>query len=158
MVEALKKKISKRILIIVTVITPLLLGGVGLSSCSLHHDDSGDLGGYWHLTGIDTLATSGHCDMSKAPVFWAVQGAILEARDVDKGEFVMFRYNRENSILSLYDARYNNRNIGDEQITDVAVLQPYGINKLEESFTVEALSSSRMILRSDMLKLYFKKF
>ena len=158
MVEALKKKISKRILIIVTVITPLLLGGVGLSSCSLHHDDSGDLGGYWHLTGIDTLATSGHCDMSKAPVFWAVQGAILEARDVDKEEFVMFRYNRENSILSLYDARYNNRNIGDEQITDVAVLQPYGINKLEESFTVEALSSSRMILRSDMLKLYFKKF
>lgn len=158
MVEALKKKISKRILIIVTVITPLLLGGVGLSSCSLHHDDSGDLGGYWHLTGIDTLATSGHCDMSKAPVFWAVQGAILEARDVDKGEFVMFRYNHENGLLSLYDARYNNREIGDEQITDVAVLQPYGINKLEESFTVEALSSSRMILRSDMLKLYFKKF
>lgn len=158
MVEELKKKISKRILIIVTVITPLLLGGVGLSSCSLHHDDSGDLGGYWHLTGIDTLATSGHCDMSKAPVFWAVQGAILEARDVDKGEFVMFRYNHENGLLSLYDARYNNREIGDEQITDVAVLQPYGINKLEESFTVEALSSSRMILRSDMLKLYFKKF
>jgi hypothetical protein len=154
----LKKKISKRILIIVTVITPLLLGGVGLSSCSLHHDDSGDLGGYWHLTGIDTLATNGHCDMSKEPVFWSVQGAILEARDVDKGEFVMFRYNRENGLLSLYDARYNNREIGDEQITDVAVLQPYGINKLEESFTVEALSSSRMILRSDMLKLYFKKF
>lgn len=158
MVEELKKKISKRILIMVTVLTPLLLGGIGLCSCSLHHDDSGDLGGYWHLTGIDTLATSGHCDMSKVSVFWSVQGAILEARDVDKGEFVMFRYNRENSILSLYDARYNNRNIGDEQITDVAVLQPYGINKLEESFTVEALSSSRMILRSDMLKLYFKKF
>ena len=96
--------------------------------------------------------------MSKAPVFWSVQGAILEARNVEKLEYVMFRYNHENGILSLYDARYNNREIGDEQITDVTVLQPYGINKLEESFAVESLSGSTMILRSDMLKLYFKKF
>ena len=96
--------------------------------------------------------------MSKAPVYWAVQGAILEVRNVETYEKIMFRYNRENGILSLYDARYNNRDIGDEQITDVTILQPYGINKLEEFFAVEALSGSTMILRSDMLKLYFKKF
>ena len=142
---------SKYLILLLSVI-------FSLTACSLHHDESGDLGGYWHLTNIDTLATGGHCDMSKAPVYWAVQGAILEVRNVETYEKIMFRYNRENGILSLYDARYNNRDIGDEQITDVTVLQPYGINKLEESFAVEALSGSTMILRSDMLKLYFKKF
>ena len=129
-----------------------------LTACSLHHDESGDLGGYWHLANIDTLATGGHCDMSKAPIFWSVQGAILEARDVDEGVFVMFRYNHNGNTLSLTDARINQREQGDPQITDVTNLQPYGINKLEESFEIEALSSSTMILRSDMLKLYFKKF
>ena len=142
---------SKYIIAILSVI-------ISLTACSLHHDDSGELGGYWHLTGIDTLATNGHCNMSKAPVFWSVQGAILEARDVDKVEYVMFRYKHENGTLSLYDAHYNNREIGDEQITDITILQPYGINDLEESFAVEGLSSSKMILCSDMLRLYFKKF
>lgn len=129
-----------------------------LTACSLNTDDSGDLGGYWHLTGIDTLATVGYCDMSKAPIYWAVQGRILEARDVKKNEFVMFRYEHNGNTLSLTDARINQRELGDTLITDVTTLQPYGINNLEEVFTVEAISGSKMVLKSEMLRLYFKKF
>lgn len=130
-----------------------------LASCSMFNtDDSGDLGGYWHLTRVDTLATAGVCDMSKAPVYWSVQGKILEVRNVDTGVFVMFRYAHEGSTLSLSDVRYNQRERDDEAISDVDVLRPYGINSLTESFTVEQLDGSRMTLKSEMLKLYFKKF
>ena len=136
----------------------LLAVVLSLTACSLNTDDSGDLGGYWHLTYVDTLATDGYCDMSQERVFWSVQGAILEARNTEKNEFVMFRYIHEGSKLSLNDARINQRELGDTLITDITTLQPYGINKLEESFDIEALSGSKMILRSDMLRLYFKKF
>lgn len=128
-------------------------------SCSMFNiDESGKLGGYWHLRRIDTLATSGVCDMSESPVFWAVQGEILEVRDVEKEEFVMFRYDHQGNTLALSDARVNQRELGDSAITDVDILRPYGINSVDETMTIETLDGSNMVLKSDLLKLYFKKF
>ena len=143
------------------ILSLLLLTGMllTLSSCSwFHGDESGKLGGYWHLTRIDTLATGGYADLHEAPLFYAVEGGILEVRNVDKNEFLMFRYNHVGNTLSLYDARYNDRNISDAAIDAVEVLRPYGINKLEESFIVEELNGNHLVLRSDLLKLYFDKF
>ena len=35
-----------------------------LVACDVETSDNGRLDGYWHLTGVDTLATSGHRDVS----------------------------------------------------------------------------------------------
>ena len=47
---------------------------------------------------------------------------------------------------------------GDIPVDDPEILRPYGIQNLEENFAVEALSGSKMILRSKELKLYFTNF
>ena len=129
-----------------------------LTLCSMFNtDDSGDLGGYWHLTRIDTLETGGITDIPESPVFYSVQGAILEVKNINTGVKIIFRYNHTDNRLYLTDARFNQREQGDPLITDVEELKPYGINKLEESFAIETLNGSHMVLRSEMLKLYFDK-
>ncbi len=130
-----------------------------LSSCSwFHGDNSGKLGGYWHLTRIDTLETGGYEDMPQTPIFYSVQGEILEVRNVDANLLYIFRYKHVSNTLSLFDARRSWREQGDPVVEDVEELRPFGINKLEESFVIETLDGNHMVLRSDMLKLYFDKF
>lgn len=131
---------------------------ISMNACSIETDDSGKLGGLWKLTGVDTLSTNGHCDTTQDNLFWAIQGKILEVEDKTNGLYQMFRYRHEGNQLSIYDARINNRDFGDSIITDITTLQPCGVNQLEETFTIETLTGSKMILRSDMLRLYFKKF
>ena len=50
------------------------------------------------------------------------------------------------------------RDNGDISVDDVAVMAPYGVNKLDESFTVEHLSGSKMVLKSERLRLSFRKY
>ena len=58
----------KKLLFILSVVCT-----IGLSSCEIETSKNGDFDGFWHLVGVDTLATSGYCDMSQETVFWAVQ-------------------------------------------------------------------------------------
>ena len=51
-----------------------------------------------------------------------------------------------------------NREEGDEPLSDITLLKPYGINKTEEEFQVLSISGSNMKLQSEMLVLSFKKF
>lgn len=52
----------------------------------------------------------------------------------------------------------SDRTKGDPVIDDVKILYPYGIRRLDEQFEVERLDGSRMILRSEQLRLVFTKF
>ncbi len=136
-----------------------LLTIFGLVSCGdlLETSNNGKLDGNWQLVTIDTLETGGQLDMVEDRKFYAVQGTIFQAYDVDESIQYIFRFTYVDNHLSLSDARINERTQGDPTVTDLALLQPFGINKVEESFTVE-LSGSRMILTSNQLRLTFRKF
>jgi hypothetical protein len=43
-------------------------------------------------------------------------------------------------------------------VDDATLMAPYGIQRLEEHYKVEALDGKKMILKSETLRLYFKKF
>lgn len=131
-----------------------------MASCSLETDDSGDLGGMWHMVSVDTLATGGVKDVSNEGRFWSVQGKILEVstRSEALTEYIMFRYEHNGDSLRLYDCRINNREKSDSLITDAEKLRPYGISNIQDNFHIDALTGGKMTLKSSRLKLNFKKF
>ncbi len=139
-----------------------VLGLTLLSVCScgdlIETSGNGKLDGNWHLTAIDTLSTGQSTDVSADRKFLAVQGTMLVLNDADEAPQYMFRFSFSGGQLTLSDARFNDRTLGDPEVTDVAPLQPYGVNSLMESFAVEFPTSGRMVLTSSLLRLTFQKF
>lgn len=140
---------------------PLLLA---LSSCDLETSDNGRLDGFWHLEQVDTLSTGGQADLRGQRVFWAVQARLVQVRDADRdpsGYYLRFRQTADS--LTLHSPHDNGGHEdrpggGDTPLTDASVLAPYGILHLEEHYLKERLTGSAMTLRSEALRLHFKKF
>lgn len=133
---------------------------VGLTACSEWVDTSrnGKLDGLWQMTHVDTLATGGIFETTANRVYYAVQGNMLQMNATANGERYIFRFSLNDNKLKIYDARINDREAGDVPVTNVDRLRPYGMSKLEELFVVEQLTSQRMILRSETLRLTFRKY
>lgn len=136
----------------------LLLPLLALVSCSVETDSSGDLGGYWHLERVDTLATGGSADLSGLRRFWAVQGDLLQVSDKDGGGSYLLRYSHEGDSLTLSDPRSDSRTDGDPAISDPTLLQPFGILSLTDRYAIESLHGGSMVLVSSKLRLDFKRF
>ncbi len=118
---------------------------------------NGALDGFWQLTSVDTVATSGKREMRETGVFWSVQKDLLEVKQV--GFYgILFKFEYNNDFLTLSNPYVNDRDSFDIKVEDVSVVQPMGINKLEEQFVVIELNSDKMILQSDMLRLHFRKY
>lgn len=128
-----------------------------LVSCDMHTSDNGKLDGMWHLVGVDTL-DGGHLDLGNQTKFWMFQANLMQLSNTNRGELIICRFNQSGDSLTVSEPRVSNRNVGDTLITKPAVLSPYGINALNESFFIEKLQSDKMILRTDRLTLNFKKF
>ena len=133
------------------------------SSCELEFSDNGKLDGFWHLESIDSLENGKTVDMSKLHVFWGIEYKLIAATQYDNNtERMFFRFEQTSDSLKITQAFINHGhqdNGGDIPLTEVTNdLRYYGINNLPEGFAKEALSGSKMILRSKTLRLKFKKF
>ena len=133
------------------------------SSCELESSDNGKLDGFWHLERIDSLENGKTVDMSKLHVFWGIEYKLIAATQYDNNtERMFFRFEQTSDSLKITQAFINHGhqdNGGDIPLTEVTNdLRYYGINNLPEGFAKEALSGSKMILRSKTLRLKFKKF
>lgn len=136
------------------------------SSCEMETSKNGDLDGYWHLESIDTLENGKTCDFSARKVFWGIEHKLILIKDLEVGPFDGFymRFNQAGDSLLIPKAYRKNQNYheGDDDAPisadDMEDLRKYGINNLPEGFAKEALSGSKMILRSKTLRLKFKKF
>lgn len=142
-----------------TYILLSLLMLAACTSCELETSTNGALDGYWRLQQVDTLQTAGTADLSAQRLFWAVQGKILMLKDLSLQypECVM-EFEHHDGRLALRKPLISDRAKGDPVIDDVKILYPYGIWRLDEQFEVERLDGSRMILRSEQLRLVFTKF
>lgn len=136
-----------------------------LAACDIESSDNGDFDGFWHLERVDTLATGGTTDLSKKRVFWGVQYKLISVYDIDKdgtfGYYLRFTQTRDKIVTqSPYKNNWHQdrENGGDILIDDPTLLAPYGINNLEEEFVKETLNGGQMILRSEKLRLKFKRF
>lgn len=129
-----------------------------LYSCELETSDNGDLDGMWHLVRVDTLSTSGVRQMEQEKIYWLFQFKLLQLDDKSgKLDNLLMRFEHNGDVLKLYDPYIYDRTNGDKPLTDTSLLAPFGVNALEESFTVESLQGDKMVLRTEKLRLRFRK-
>lgn len=130
-----------------------------LSGCDIETSGNGDLDGYWSLRRIDTLATAGTADVSERRIFWSVQHDLLQTDDHTHAHTsCLFRFQHMGNTLMVSSPYYYGRIEGDQPVEDVEALRPFGINAIPETFTIDKLNSSDMVLRSETLTLYFRKY
>ena len=129
------------------------------SSCELETSSHGDLYGMWHLERIDSLSSSAQLSMRDALLFWSFQGKLLELDD-KSGEHrsVLLRFEERSDALRVYEPYLYNREEGDEPLSDAGYLRVFGIQDLEETFSIEELGGSRLVLRSNLLRLHLRRF
>ncbi len=131
-----------------------------LCACEFHTGDNGDLDGFWHLESIEDLQTGEVQYVGEQKLFWSYQVSLMFLRGASTGEYYL-RFQHSNDTLTIYEPYENNQHSGEEGdllVTDPSVLLPYGITALEESFQVEKLKGSTMILCSEVYRLKFEKF
>jgi hypothetical protein len=135
---------------------------VMLVSCELETSGNKELDGYWQMSQVDTLSTGGVADTREALVYWGVQGKLLQIRFSENGKFLgeglLFRFNRDNGMLTLSSPILHHLYETDEPISDVELLKPFGIFNLEEVFSIEELNDDVMVLASDTLRLHFRRY
>lgn len=140
----------------------ILTLGMLFVSCELETSGNDELDGYWQMSQVDTLSTGGVADTREALVYWGIQGKLLQIRFSENGKYLgegfMFRFNREDDVLTLSSPILHHLYKTDEPITDVEVLKPYGIFDLEEAFDIEELNDHHMVLTNDVLRLHFRRY
>ncbi len=137
-----------------------LLGLLSFASCDLEMSDNGELDGFWQLARIDTIG-GGSSDMVPTRLFWSVQLHLLELSDHGSGhnnKTYLLRFDQDGSHLRVYDPYQSARNEGDKPVADAAVLQPYGIQSLDETFEILRLDGDKLQLRSSLLQLEFNRY
>lgn len=130
-----------------------LLGG-----CEVRVSNNGDLDGFWHMEKVDTIATGGTLDLSQERRFWAFQVNLMTVSNLQMGSTYVMYFDHSGGTLRAYNMHYNNRTEGDPPLEEVTEVNQFGLNALDETFQVESLSGSRMVLATDRLRLHFRKF
>jgi hypothetical protein len=130
-----------------------------VASCQLESPHNDKLDGYWHIEQIDSISKGIHVDKRESRVTWAVQARLLQIRDYDSDVRSIYtcHFVYEDQTLTLTDAYYDDRTIGDTLITDFTQIEPYGVRTIPVSYTIEQLSSERMILSDGTIRIYFRK-
>lgn len=140
---------------------------MALACSDFHSSDNGPLDGFWQLATVDSLPNGpAGVDVRDTHVFWAVQGDLLEMRDLRPGvgsnRNVFFRFQLANGMLILSHPIINNRNISDSIPADGTLLRYYGLTHLPqepaETLRVETLKGTKMTLCGDRVRLYFRKY
>lgn len=140
------------------LLTLPLLGLLSFSSCDLEMSDNGKLDGFWQLARIDTIGGGG-CDMVPSRIFWSVQLHLLQLSDHSgRNSTYLLRFDQGDTHLRVYDPYLSARNEGDKPLDDAAVLQPYGIQSLDELFVIEGLDNKNLTLKSSLLRLQFNRY
>ena len=124
----------------------------GATSCDIEHIDNGKLDGLWKLQAMDSLSNQVTVDMSRSNLSYAIQGNLLQLGRV------YFRFDHQGDSLILHDPYVNAFDVS-ETLIDISLVTPFGINNIpREAFYVDELSRSKMVLRSEFLRLHFEKY
>lgn len=130
-----------------------------LTSCELEYIDNGELDGNWNMVSIETLATEKQDDVSGLRRFWAIQAKLLQLSGGGDSYYFRFKHQGDSLWISEPYKYMEHQTGGDSLLTKVPVdFANYGIYHLEEHYKVEKLSGGKMILKSDSIRLYFRRF
>ncbi len=135
-----------------------VVASLGLNSCSTWSSNNGDLDGFWYMRQVDTLSTGSQTDVHEKRIFWSYIGTLMQTEGSGSQQ-IIYRFEHNNTQLRVYDP-YKNIWVNDQKVTEeeMGLLRTVGINALDETFSVEKLTSDEMVLRSNTLRLHFIKY
>jgi hypothetical protein len=137
-----------------------------LTSCTLETDNTPEkLEGMWHLVGIESImsTSSGEDsvsvdDYSGRKIFWSFQAKLLELDDKNGlNASVLYRFEQNDTQLKLKSPYVYDRTNGDYELTDMGLLNFYGIQELTPVYTI-SVGSNSLTLSSNSRVLRFVKF
>lgn len=143
----------KQKLICMIVLTVILL-----TSCDIETSHNGDLDGFWQLQCVDTLSNHVSVDMNGRGIYWCVQKDLIEVKKYKGDSYsVLFQFDYSGNQLRLYKPYQDYRDAQDIAIDQVSLLQPFGINSLDEMFTIEQVDDN-LVITSSTLRLHFRRY
>ena len=149
---------KKSTFIILTLI-PLLVVSLAITSCEIEYARTGGLYANWQLRQIDTLSTGNTADMTESTIYWAFQSDVLQLRHISKGNqtlYLRFDHKRDSLIVSnpiLVETKDEMK-----EVTSEALLLPFGITNLTDTFSIEQLNGSTLCISNRLYRLRFRKY
>ena len=156
----MKRNILLSIIFILTV--------VSFASCSFETDTidgDGKIEGFWHMERIDTLVSDSAGvttvvatkDLSRELLFWSFQHKLLELSDKNLVYTnVLCRFTTEGGQLKIGDT-FTSGYGTDSPNSDPALLLPYGMSKMNETFSYN-VDGSKMTLTDKNIRIHLKRF
>lgn len=128
-----------------------------ITSCEIEMSNNGDLDGLWQMTEMK-IDDNPVKDMRNTGTVIGVQFRLMNIRNSVGGNDLYCRFVHEGNTLRIYDFRIRIHDVSDLPVEDVSMLSEYGIFSLDETFKIETLSESYMVLRSSRSLLKFRKY
>lgn len=127
-------------------VLPFLLMSLLLFTACQKADDNGELGGFWKLVESEDIATGAVNNFSEKNYFLAVQLDLMEFCTL-VANYARFQHRGDSLYVQM---------IGDD--LPAGLLSIFGFQTAEQNFFVERLSDKRLVLRTLLSRLTFKKF
>lgn len=144
----------KKSTFIILSIVSLISASLHLTSCEIDSAGTGGIYANWQLRQVDTLSTGNTADMTKSTIYWAFQSDVLQLRHISNGNqtlYLRFDHKRDSLIVS-------NPILGMKEVTSEALLLPFGITNLTDTFSIEQLNGSTLCISNRLYRLRFRKY
>lgn len=137
----------------------LILMIIGLlSSCNMETSNNGDLDGLWQATFKENIVTGSLIDLRDFNASWSFQGGLVQMNASTIPSHVIGKFVRTDNFLKVNTLCIFRHGKGDEQITDVSVLEVFGFIQLDETFEVLELNEDVLRLQNSRVRLSFRKY
>ncbi len=156
------------------IYTILILLAMSLSTACDKMPDNGQLDGMWQLMSIETA--DGHIlDVKDQQHYWSFRLRLVQftaSRGIDTDKYYAHFYREEGNIVLkdfCQEARYEKDTDDNVWVSseEAELLHPWGVygqtdeddsQKIKATYRVEALTDTRLVLKSDQVCLIFRKF
>ena len=127
-----------------------------LASCDIETSSNNELDANWQLREIDTLATEGTADMSRSNIYWAIEGDILQVRNISKNQKFLFHLQKDKDALTIGTPYHAHTKDSLTLVENDSLLVPLGINGTQVTYHINH-QGSHLTLTDEMLRLHFRK-
>lgn len=128
-----------------------------MTSCDIEMSDNGNLDGLWQMTEMQETGKEA-IDMRETGTIWGFQFRLLELRNKSNQYGFLCRFEHKDGHLRVYEPYDQKHDESDDPVTDATILNPFGLYTTSEDFQIEALTSSNLTIKSDKVRLKFRKY
>ena len=128
------------------------------------YSDNGDLDGMWYVIQIDSICSSNSIEMRETGISWSFQAKLMQIGNHQSNSYwnnpIMCGFSVKGNQLEVYNPFIYDRMKGDKEITadSIHLIKPFGINSIPDNFMIEKLSSRKLQINDDIIRIIFEKY